>query len=336
MKTILFVCNYREQVGGISGQVDILRNQLNNKLFRTSILNTKGNIFRRFVLFFTSISSFKKANVIHVHCCSNWGGFYPAILGIVVGRMTKKKVVLTYHGGDALYFIQKNKKVVLFILKKVDKLIVLSGFLKQVFEKFQLKTSVFPNIIETKKMQLNVKTDIQPLIISTRALNGLYNVDLIIDAFSEIKKTFPNATLTILGDGDQRKELEEKCKNQSILNVYFVGKVKNTDVNTYLKKNDIFISAPSIDNFPVSVLEAFENELLVIASDVGGVPFLVDHFKNGLLFQNKNVEDLVKMITFALNHKEQALNMIHFAKKDLEKYTWSENRHIIESIYNEL
>jgi glycosyltransferase involved in cell wall biosynthesis len=333
MKKILFVCNYREQVGGISGQVDILQSNLDVSKYQTSILNTRGSIIKRIGLFFLSWKTFKNTDIIHIHCCSNFGGFFPAILGVTLGRLLRKKIIITYHGGGAENFISKNKLLVLPFLRKADHLIVLSDFLEKVFLKFKLQAKVIPNVFISEKNDTLRKTEIQARLISTRALNKLYNIDLIIVAFAKIQKTIPNASLTILGDGTEKKNLMKKCLKETIPNVHFIGKIPNTKVKSFLQKNDILISAPSIDNFPISILEAFENELLVISSNVGGVPFLIKNYENGLLFESGNVNDLVKMIKFAIQDKENSLKMIEKAKIRLEDFSWEANCDKFYSIY---
>jgi glycosyltransferase involved in cell wall biosynthesis len=333
-KKILFITNYRKDVGGISGQVDVLLQKLDKNDYETDLLNTKTKPLKRFLLFFTSKKQVKSCDIIHIHCCSNFGGFFPAILGVILGKLYRKKIILTYHGGDAENFISKNKWLVLPFLKKLDYIIVLSDFLENVFLKFELKVKVIPNIFESNLKNGISKTQIHPNFISTRALNKLYNIDLILDAFSIIQKEIPDASLTILGDGTERENLKLKCLLEKIQNVHFISKVPNHDVQSYLKKNDILLSAPSIDNFPISILEAFENELLVISSDVGGVPFLVENEINGLLFENRNVNQLVKMIKFAIQDKENSLKMIEKAKIRLKDFSWEANCDKFYAIYN--
>jgi glycosyltransferase involved in cell wall biosynthesis len=332
-KKILFITNYRSEVGGISGQVDILMNNLDKALFQCTILNTKLGIIKRVLLFFRSTKSFKNADFIHIHCCSNFGGFFPAIFGITLGKFFRKKIILTYHGGDADNFISKNKNIVLFFLKKVDKIVILSNFLEKIFLKFNLESIVIPNIKEISVGESKNKARINPHFISTRALEKLYNIDVILKAFAEVQTIYPNATLTILGSGTERENLINFCDQKGLLNVNFVGKVPNFEVNNYLIKNDILLSAPKIDNFPISLLEAFENELLVISSNVGGVPNLIDNYENGLLFENENVKDLVNMIIFALENQSESLKMIKIARIGLEKYSWKGNSELFIKLY---
>lgn len=65
-------------------------------------------------------------------------------------------------------------------------------------------------------------------------------------------------------------------EQKGIKNICFCGHVDNCEIYSYLNKADIFISSPVIDNQPMSVLEAFNAGLLVISSNVGGVPYMIE------------------------------------------------------------
>ena len=75
--------------------------------------------------------------------------------------------------------------------------------------------------------------------------------------------------LYILSDGPERNKLEALVRELNLSDVQFIGRVPNTDVYDFLDKADVFVSMPTIDNQPMSVLEAFKCGLLVISSRVG-------------------------------------------------------------------
>ena len=81
------------------------------------------------------------------------------------------------------------------------------------------------------------------------------------------------------------------------------------------------LSSPLEDNMPVSLLEAFSAGLLVVSSNVGGVPYMVENGKTGLLFESDNDEEMSEKMLWALSHHEECLKMIRNAKKDVKKYS---------------
>lgn len=327
---VLLISNYKPGTGGISGQVEILQRKLRGEGFVVDIFNTKGSILYRLGLFQKLWNYGKAYDVFHIHCCSGWG-FLPAVVGIRVGRRLGKRVVLTYHGGGAAGFFAKHKKLVTRYLRKTDVNIVLSGFLGQIFDTYQIPYTVIPNIIELDGTKYRNREVLRPRFISIRSLEPLYNIPCIIKAFAIVKQQLPEATLTIVGDGSERPALERMVQELGLQNVEFVGRVDNHDIYKYLDQADIMISAPHIDNMPVSLLEGFNAGLLVISSRVGGVPYMIEDGVNGLLFEDDDYSALADKMLYSLNSK--CLDLVLAAKHSLDNYSWETVKYKLLEIY---
>lgn len=332
MKKILFVTNYKPGVGGISGQVEILQQKLQEESLVADIFSTKRPFLQRLLSPLILLLQGKKYDVFHVHCCSGWG-FLPAVVGVSVGRRLKKRVILTYHGGGANDFLARHKRLVRRYLNKTDTNIVLSGFLGQVFDKYQIPYTIIPNIIELDESHFRQRNPIQPHFICIRTLDPLYNHFCIIKAFQLVKQQVPNSTLTLVGGGTIRAELEQFVKEQNVQDVTFTGRVDNSQIHDYLKRADIMLSAPFVDNMPVSLLEAFNAGLLVISTNVGGVPFMITHGRNGLLVDSDNFQQLASQMLYAINHQQESQDMIHQAFQDIKSYTWQYVRYQLLPLY---
>ena len=332
-KKILYIANYKKGVGGISGQVEYLERYLSNEEgYEVDIFSTKGSLFQRIALFFSLLFKAGKYDVVHSHGCSGIG-FLPIVYAVIAGKLNGKKVVVTYHGGRAGYFFSKHPKWIRFWLMKADTRIVLSGFLKAVFDKFSMPSVIIPNVVELKNDVYFERKKLQPHFISVRHLRDLYNIPCILRAFERVQREIPEATLTILGDGDMRKELETYVIKQKLKNVQFLGQVPNEMIGEYLQKSDIMLSAPREDNMPVSLLEAFSAGLLVISSRVGGVPYMVEHGRTGLLFESDNDVEMAEQMLWALSYQDDSLQIIKNAKEEVEKYSWSKIREKIMALY---
>ncbi len=318
---ILLIANYNEGAGGISVQVELLYKNLSKEKVISEIYSFKANQLKRIWLFLKLFFIARDYDVLHIHACSYWG-FLPVVFGVVVGKVLRKKIILTYHGGGADEFFSKHLNVIKFFLKKTDYNIVLSGFLEDVFKKYGIPCEVIPNIIEFEKDHYKKRERIKPIFVSVRTLEPLYNISCIIKAFEIVKKVREDALLYILSDGSCRAELELLVLQGGIKDVYFLGRVNNNEIYDYLDKADIFLSSPKIDNFPVSVLEAFNAGLLVISSNVGGVPYIVEDNKSGLLFESDNYKELADKMLFAVNNEDEVKAMIEAGKQTVDKYRW--------------
>lgn len=321
MNKILFISNYQKGVGGISAQVDLLQHHLQQDGDVADIFSTKGNPIHRVVAFFRLLRTARQYDVLHVHGCSDWG-MLPVVYGILAGKLCQKRVVVTYHGGEAEAYFKRHGAFAKHWLCRADKVIVLSGFLKKVFDQYEIPCEVIPNIV-TLRPELYVQREtIRPKFVSIRHLRELYNIPCILRAFERVQKEIPEASLDILGQGDQRAMLEEYVREHGLQHVQFVGQVPNTEIYDYLNKNDILLSAPRIDNMPVSLLEAMNAGLLVISSRVGGVPYMIREDQTGLLFESDNDAELAAKMLWPLQHPEECIAMTKAAHEDVKKYSW--------------
>ncbi len=333
MKNILYICNYKGEVGGISGQVKLLYDNMQQKGYECRIFSTTGNPIVRIWLALKLIWIADQYDVLHIHGCSD-RGFLPIIMGVIAGKMRHKRIVVTYHGGGAETFFAKKSEFAKRWLTRADQVIVLNGFLEQVFKRYEIPCVVIPNILPDSQYQPTDKNAITPSFISIRHLRELYNIPCILRAFKRVQEQIPDASLLILGDGDQRPMLEQYVKESMLKNVQFIGQVPQAQVATYLAKADILLSAPRVDNMPVSVMEAMQAGLLVISSRVGGVPYVIEDRKTGLLFEYDNDEEMAEQMLWPFAHQEEAMNMITAARLDAEKYTWAKVSIALKSIYN--
>lgn len=333
MKKVLLIANYKPGTGGISGQVEKLHAYLDKEGVVNVVFSTKGSLAYRIQVPFKLLKVAKDYDVLHVHTCSHWG-FITTVLGVWAGKWLKKKVVVTYHGGGAEQFFSRHPRLVKKYLCQTDANIVLSGFLGNVFDKYQIPYTVIPNIVELEEGRFCPRATIEPTFISIRTLSPLYNIECIIKAFKVVKKACPSARLTIVGDGPSRDSLEQFVRSESIQDVTFVGRVDNARIYEYLNQSDIMLSAPRIDNMPVSVLEGFNAGLLVISSNVGGVPYMIEDEVNGLLFESNNSMALAEKMMWALSHQDESHNMIDNAKEAVKLYSWERVREKIFELYN--
>ena len=326
---ILLVCNYKPGVGGISGQAEILQRKLREEGHFAEIFSTKGSFLWRLGLLCRLRKVAKKYDVLHIHCCSGWG-FLPAVVGVTVGQQLGKRVVLTYHGGGGEKFFAKHSCLVKHYLLRTDANIVLSGFLGKVFDQHQLPYTIIPNIIELDGTHYRERTEIKPHFICTRAHEPLYNIPCILHAFQKVQIELHESKLTLVGDGSQHEVLITMADDMGLKNVTFTGRVDNSEIYHYLDQADVFLSAPMVDNMPVSILEAMNAGLLVISSNVGGVPYMVKDGKTGYLFPNNDSDTLAELMIKAVRQPSESMSIIRNAHEAVDAYRWE---NIKEKLY---
>lgn len=329
---VLLICNYKPGVGGISGQVEVLQRMLRKEGHVADIFSTKASVVRRLTMPMRLLRTAKHYDVLHIHCCSGWG-FLPAAVGVTVGRRLGKRVVLTYHGGGGEKFFAKHTRLVKRYLTRTDANIVLSGFLAEVFEKYEIPYSIIPNIIELDALQYRERTSIQPKYICVRAHEELYNIPCILRAFKQVQKEIPEAILRLVGDGSLHEALVKMTDEMGLCNVTFTGRVDNKEIYDYLDRADVMLSTPTVDNMPVSLLEAMNAGLLVISTKVGGVPYMIKNGNTGLLVPSDDSAALAERMLWAVKNNTLAIAITRQAHKAIGQYQWNGVKDKLYTIY---
>ena len=163
---ILLISNYKKGIGGINAQVYLLQQFINQEDgWLADIFSTKGNPLRRCIAFLRLLCKARHYDVLHIHACSYWG-MVPAVFGIVAGKLWRKRTIITYHGGEAREYFAKHAAFVRKWLGRADEVVVLSGFLKEIFDQHQISSVVIPNVVVLRPQTERTT--------SIAALNGEY------------------------------------------------------------------------------------------------------------------------------------------------------------------
>ncbi|MBP3588184.1 MAG: polysaccharide pyruvyl transferase CsaB, partial [Clostridia bacterium] len=123
--------------------------------------------------------------------------------------------------------------------------------------------------------------------------SAVKDVATLIRAFGEACKTAKNIRLLIAGDGEQRQELEalaEQCCPAG--SCVFAGWVQDTD--SFYHAIDVNTLTSLSETFPYALTEGARMHCATIASNVGGVPLLIEHGVYGLLFEAKDYQKLAE------------------------------------------
>ncbi|HPE57654.1 MAG: glycosyltransferase family 4 protein [Clostridia bacterium] len=331
---ILYIANYKENSGGISNVVKDYLCRVPDTEHSVTLFNTKRSNLVRPFLILVLIFKIPKADIIHIHGCS-YRGFFPITIGILASKLyPKKRLIISYHGGGAKEYFQKQVRVKRWFLKQADKVVVMSPYLNSVFKDIDLETIIIPNGINIPTKQPKTRKTFKPNIISLRSLSKNYNIKDIIMALQIIQKDYPEASLSILGDGPDRTELENYTAINKIHNITFFGRVNRFKVLEHLSKNDIFVSVPTFDNQPLSILEAFAECIPVIVTAVGGVKDIVIDSYNGLLIAPNSPGEIAGRISWLLTHQEEGNEIVKNAFDGLYQYSWDSVLQKLKMLYS--
>ncbi|MBP5427380.1 MAG: polysaccharide pyruvyl transferase CsaB [Clostridiales bacterium] len=149
-----------------------------------------------------------------------------------------------------------------------------------------------------------LKIDENDYIVGILArLHPVKDIPTFLEASAKVLKSRKNVKFIIGGDGEQKAYLEKYARNLGVLdNVYFVGFVDNP--YEFMSIVDVNVLTSLSESFPYSILEGTKLKKATISTDVGGIFDLIDHNKNGYLFNVGDYDLLAKYILNLLDDDE--------------------------------
>lgn len=139
-------------------------------------------------------------------------------------------------------------------------------------------------------------------------ISPVKDMTTLVRAFAEAVKQRPNIRLLIAGEGEQSEEIralaDALCPSGS---VKFLGWVK--DVNSFYHALDVNLLTSLSETFPYALTEGARMHCATIASEVGGVPYLIDDGVNGLLFPPQDVAALTRHMIYLAENEDARRRM---------------------------
>ena len=86
---------------------------------------------------------------------------------------------------------------------------------------------------------------------------------------------------------------------------------------------DVYLNSPNIDNMPGSIIEAFASGLPVVTTDAGGIPYIVDDKRSGLMVRCGDYEAMAEGALRLLEDKALASKITGKARQECKKYQWN-------------
>ncbi len=276
----------------------------------------------------------RKYDVIHIFSASYFSFLLAPTPAILIAKLYGKKVVLNYRSGEAADHLKRWRRTALPIIRLADRIAVPSGYLVDVFRQFDLEAYSIFNFVDTERFQFRKREQLRPVFLSNRNLEPMYNVGCVLRAFAIIQRRFPEARLTVAGDGSQRAELESLSRELNLRDVWFAGRIAPEHMHELYNAADIYLNSSNIDNMPGSIIEAFASGLPVVTTDAGGIPYIVTDEETGLLVRRGDYKSLAEQAVRLLENDRLASGIMTRAREECRKYNWNAVREEWFKLYN--
>mgnify|MGYP003639785701 FL=1 len=278
-----------------------------------------------------------RTDVIHLMANSGWSWQLFAAPVIWIGWLRKTPVIVNYRGGEAREYLSASARWVKPSLARSAQLVVPSGFLRQVFSEFGVAAAVIPNIIDLEMFYpaaTQSRDNIFTLVI-TRNLEPIYGLDTAIRALALAREAVPTLHLKIAGSGPQQAELQRLVEQLGLGDaVAFLGRLERQQVVDLYHGADAMLNPSRVDNMPNSVLEALACALPVISTNVGGVPYIVQHGQTALLVPRDDAGAMADAIVKLYTDTTLRNALREKGRRAVAQYAWEEVRPLWLSLYN--
>lgn len=311
---------------------------------------TRNTILARIINFPILLLRIKKKlleiqpDIIHVHSVTSY-----AWLAMLSGF---RPYVLTPWGTDINIEINTSFIVKFFSmlsLRKADLIMCDAKFVKETLigwgvNKNNIEIIMFgvdfrriPNEKKRNPQLIkNYNLSDSPIVISTRLLTELRDVESFVRAVPLVTKVIPDVNFVAVGSGAEREKLEAIARSNGTLDsIRFIGHVTEKEMIEWLCTSDIYVSTSLTDaGLSASTAEAMACRLPVIVADNSENSLWVHDGSGGYVYPNKDYEQLAERIIKLLNDKSLRAKCGNYNRKIIkEKNNYSVEMQKVESLY---
>jgi L-malate glycosyltransferase len=335
------MANQTRQLAGLlrSENVRVEVVQVNRPCWPPWIESIRGMraVFRLAPYLFALWKSTGRAQLVHIMANSGWSWHLFAAPAIWIAQFRRVPVVVNYRGGDAERFFAKSFSMVRPTLARAAAVVVPSRFLASVFAHYGVTVRIVPNIIDATRFSPGDGVSFPPHLIVTRNLEPIYDVGTSIRAFSALRKRHPGARLTVAGTGPERPALEALAAELGVADaVVFSGRIENRDIPALYRSASLMLNPSTVDNMPISILEAWASGVPVVSTNAGGIPFLVEDGRNALLVEPGQPEAMAQAALRVLESPTLAASLTRAGRAAAEGFTWPKVRDVWFEIYTSI
>lgn len=264
-----------------------------------------------------------KPDIVHLAGLQSEG-----FLTMLACKLAGVKTIVAVHGSstEALGFSKLSNFIFRYIekftIRNADLCYGVSDYVSNwdILKKAKCNFGTIYNIVNFRsgdenaslRKELNIpKEDI--IIVSTGRITRDKGYDVLFPVMTGILSKYNNVKFVIAGDGAYKEELSQKISEEKLNDEIFLLGYRD-DIGNILTSSNIFVICTKHETLCISLLEAADSGLPLVATNVGGIPEIIDD-SCGFLVENMNVEGFVKALSFLIENKEKCEEMGNNAKE---------------------
>jgi L-malate glycosyltransferase len=282
-------------------------------------------------------------DLLHVHYAIPHS--VSALLARMMAAPRRLPFITTLHGTD-ITLVGSDRSylpITKFSIEQSDGVTAISNYLRdRTLREFEIKKpiEVIPNFVNCElykksddaKARAKLAPGGEPIVMHLSNFRPVKRLTDVVEIFALIREKMP-AKLLLIGDGPDRGAAEYIVRKKKISkDVHFLG--KQDRVHEKLGLADVFLLPSDEESFGLAALEAMACEVPVVATNVGGLPEVVNHGVDGYLFEPRDVHTAAKYALEILSRPDRGRMMGEMARANARrKYCSNDIIPLYEAFY---
>lgn len=325
MKNLLYIGNNLSTKNNNTSSIQTLGRLLESEGYQLRYASKyKNKALRLLDMLWSCFKYMKWANAVIIDTYSTQN-FYYALFCSQLCRLLRLPYFTSLNGGNLPQRLKKNPRLSGFIFNNAAQNISPSIYLKKEFEaQGYLDIKHISNTIVIKNYPLHTKGFELIRLLWVRSFSKIYNPQMAVKVQKKLMDMGYAAELCMIGPDSDGSLNQVKALAKALnTDTKFTGKLTKSEWIEKSKNSNIFINTTDFDNTPVSVIEAMALGLPVVSTNVGGMPYLIDNEKEGILVEKGDVDAMVNAIIRIFKEKALRDTLILNARIKTETFDWS-------------
>jgi N-acetyl-alpha-D-glucosaminyl L-malate synthase BshA len=245
------------------------------------------------------VAESEELDLLHVHYAIPHS--VSAFLARSMAAPRRLPFITTLHGTD-ITLVGNDRSflpITKFSIEQSDGVTAISHYLKQrTLDEFDIKhpIEVIPNFVncdlycrkDDPALRAEWAPEGEPILMHLSNFRPVKRLTDVVEIFALVREKM-RAKLVLIGDGPDRAAAEYTVRKKKLVrDVHFLG--KQDRVYQYLSQADLFLLPSEMESFGLAALEAMACEVPAVASNVGGIPEVIEHGVDGYLHEPRDVK----------------------------------------------
>jgi len=265
--------------------------------------------------------------VAHFMAASYWG-FMPAVVGVPLCRLMRKRSVVSYLGGWGPRFIDRCGWIARPIFKMADLTTVCSTVLHEEFERRGVACELVNNTYESELFGPAERDGSGTRLVWNRCFEDTYDPMMALRAFELVQARHPEASMVMTSEGSMLPMVGDYVRDHNLMGVSLPGRVSKEEVAAALQQADVCINTSRLDGLPTALLEAAGTGLPIVTTPVGGIPSVFKDGESAIMVPSEDYAAMAAAVIELFEDRPRACKIGDAAREVALSHSWERLRDV--------